>query len=227
MIEIVLADDHHVVRQGLRKLLEAEADLSVVAEASDGIETVRLVEEVQPDVLVVDLMMPGLNGLAVTRQVSQHVSKTRVVVLSMHADDAYVLQALRNGAIGYVLKDSDSGDLVEAVRKAAVGRRYFSAPLSERAMDAYVQKAQSAPIDVYEMLTEREQEILQLTAEGHTSTQIADRLSISPRTVETHRSNLMRKLGLHGQADVIRYALQRGIISKISTSFPGESSADI
>lgn len=213
MIRIVLADDHHVVRQGLRRILDAEEGLSVVAEASDGIETVRIVEEVQPDVLVVDLMMPGLNGLAVIRQVKVRVPKARIVVLSMHADDAYVFAALRSGAISYVLKDSDSSDLVEAIRRAAVGKRYLSAPLSERAMDAYVEKAKESTLDLYEMLTPREQEILQLTAEGNTSAQIAERLFISPRTVEKHRFNLMNKLDLHVQADVVRYAITRGIVS--------------
>ena len=213
MIRIVLADDHHVVRQGLKKILDAEDGLSVVAEASDGIETVKVVEETQPDVLVVDLMMPGLNGLAVTSQVRRRAEHTQVVVLSMHADDAYVLQALRNGATSYVLKDSDSSELVEAVRRAAVGKRYFSAPLSEKAMEAYVEKAKSSSFDPYELLTPREQEVLQLSAEGNTSSQIAERLSISPRTVEKHRSNLMHKLGLHDRSDVVRYAVSKGFIS--------------
>jgi len=213
MIRIVLADDHQIVRQGLRKIIDSEMGLSVVAEASDGIETIKVVEELRPDVLVVDLMMPGLNGLAVIRQVKQRVEQTQIVVLSMHADEAYVLTALRTGAIAYVLKDSPSVDLLEAIRRAAVGRRYLSAPLSERAMEAYVEKAKSSTLDPYETLTPREQEILQLTAEGNTSTQIAERLSISPRTVEKHRSNLMSKLDLHVQADVVRYAVGKGIVS--------------
>jgi len=213
MIRIVLADDHHIVRQGLRRILDAETEFSVIAEASDGIETVRIVEELQPDVLVVDMMMPGLNGLAVIRQVITRSERTKIVVLSMHADDAYVFAALRSGATSYVLKDSESGDLTEAIRRAAVGKRYLSAPLSERAMEAYVEKAKGSALDRYEMLTPREQEILQLTAEGNTSTQIADRLCISPRTVEKHRANLMSKLDLHVQSDVVKYAISRGIIS--------------
>lgn len=213
MIRIVLADDHAIVRQGIRKIIDAEDGLSVIAETDNGIDTVKIVEEVCPDVLVLDMMMPGLNGLAVIRQVKQRMDQTRIVVLSMHADDSYVLAALRTGATGYVLKDSPSSDLVEAIRRAAVGRRYLSAPLSERAMEAYVEKAKSKPVDKYEMLTQREQEILQLTAEGNTSSQIAERLSISPRTVEKHRSNLMSKLDLHVQADLVRYAISRGIIS--------------
>jgi DNA-binding NarL/FixJ family response regulator len=213
MIKIVLADDHAIVRQGLRKIVEAEEGLSVIAEADNGIDTVRVVEETNPDVLVLDMMMPGLNGLAVIRQVTQRMHQTRIVVLSMHADDSYVLAALRTGAIGYVLKDSPASDLVEAIRRAAVGRRYLSAPLSERAMEAYVEKAKSKPVDRYEMLTQREQEILQLTAEGNTSGQIAELLSISPRTVEKHRSNLMNKLDLHIQADLVKFAISKGIIS--------------
>lgn len=223
MIDVVLADDHRVVRQGLKKLLEAEEGITVVGEASDGIETIDVVEKLGPDVLVVDLMMPGLNGLAVTRQLSQRAPLTKIVVLSMHADDSYVLQALRSGAVGYVLKDSDSEDLINAIRRAAVGKRFLSAPLSERAMDAYVEKAEGSTIDPYEMLTSREQEILQMTAEGNTSAKIADRISISPRTVEKHRSNLMRKLGLHTRSDVVRYAVKRGIISaSVTLSNPGE-----
>lgn len=212
MIRIVLADDHGVVRHGIQKLLDSEEGMLVVGQASNGQDTLRVVEEVRPDVLVVDLMMPGLNGLAVTRQVQARIPETKVILLSMHSDDSYVLQALRNGAIGYVLKDSDSSDLVMAVRMAASGRRFLSAPLSERAMDAYVEKARSSNIDLYELLTPREQEVLQMTAEGNSSTQIAELLSISPRTVEKHRSNFMSKLGLHERTDVTRYAIERGII---------------
>ncbi|MCH8962366.1 MAG: response regulator transcription factor [Bacteroidetes bacterium] len=212
MIKVVLADDHRIVLQGLKGLLDLEADMSVVAEAEDGIEAIRLVEETQPDVLVVDLMMPGLDGLAVTRQVRQRVSSTQVVVLSMHAAEGYVLEALRYGALGYVLKESDMADLVRAIRYAASGRRFLSTPLSERAINAYAERAQEAATDPYETLTMREQEVLQLTVEGHTRTEAADRLSISSRTVETHRANLMRKLNCRNQTDLIRYALRRGLI---------------
>jgi DNA-binding NarL/FixJ family response regulator len=150
MTTIIVADDHHVVRQGLRALLEAEPDFRLVGEASDGLGTVQLVERLKPDVLVIDLMMPGLNGLEVTRQVSQRSPQTRVVILSMHANEAYVLEALRNGASGYVLKDSSAADLVQAVREVVAGRRYLSPPLSERAIEAYVQKAADASLDPYE-----------------------------------------------------------------------------
>lgn len=212
MTTIVLADDHHVVRQGLRALLEVEPGFNVVAEAGDGLEALQLVEQMGPNVLVLDLMMPGLNGLEVTRQLTKHSPKTGIVILSMYANEAYVLEALANGASAYVLKDSDSADLVYAVREVAAGRRYLSPPLSDRAIEVYQAKAKAATLDRYETLTTREREVLQLIAEGHTNTDIASLLGISARTVETHRSNLMHKLVLHTQADVIRYALRRGII---------------
>jgi two-component system response regulator NreC len=212
MTTIVLADDHHIVRQGLRSLLEAEPDFSVVGETGDGLEAARLVERLQPHVLVLDLMMPGLNGLEVTRRVSQRSPQTRIVILSMHANEAHVLEALRAGAAAYVLKESTAAELVRAVREAAAGRRYLSPPLSERAIEAYMQKAQSAVLDSYETLTAREREVLHLVAEGHTNAQIADRLFISRRTVETHRANLMRKLDLRTQTDLISYALRRGLL---------------
>jgi DNA-binding NarL/FixJ family response regulator len=209
---IVLADDHHVVRQGLRALLEGEPDFRVVGEAGDGLAVLDLVKRLEPDVLIVDVMMPGLNGLEVTRQVCQRSPQTRVVVLSMHANEAYVIETLRAGAAAYVLKESTSDELVRAVRRAVAGHRYLSPPLSERAIEAYVQKAESAPLDPYETLTTRERQVLQLAAEGHTNADIAARLFISPRTVETHRAKLMRKLKLYTRTDLIRYALQRGII---------------
>jgi DNA-binding NarL/FixJ family response regulator len=209
---ILLADDHQLVRQGLRVLLEAEHDFRVVGETGDGLEALRLVERLKPDVLVADLMMPGLNGLEVARQISQRSPRTHVIILSMHANEAYVLQALKNGAAGYLLKDSSAADLARAVREAMAGRRYLSAPLTERAIEAYAEKAKSDTLDLYETLTTREREVLNLAAEGKTSAEIASRLCISPRTVETHRANLMHKLNLQNHTDMIRYALERGIL---------------
>jgi DNA-binding NarL/FixJ family response regulator len=209
---IVLADDHQIVRQGLRALLEAEPDFSIVGEASDGLEAVRLVERFTPHVLVLDLMMPGLSGLEATRDVCQRLPKTRVVILSMHASEGHVLEALRNGATGYVLKNASATDLVQAVRTAAAGRRYFSPPLSDTLIEAYRQRAQSTPLDPYETLTTRERQVLHFAAEGRPNPDIAARLFLSPRTVETHRANLMRKLGLRSQTDLVRYALRRGIV---------------
>jgi two-component system, NarL family, response regulator NreC len=212
MTSIVLADDHHVVRQALRLLLAAEADLQVVGETGDGLEVARLVERLKPDVLVVDLMMPGLNGLEVTRQVHEHFPHTQVVILSMHADEAYVQEALRNGAMGFILKDASADQFLTGVRTVASGRRYLSPPLSDRALNAYAQMAASSESDPYELLTAREREVLHLTAEGLSTNEIAGRLTISPRTAETHRENFMRKLGLHSHAELIRYAVKRGVV---------------
>lgn len=213
-MRIVLADDHPIVRQGLRALLEAETDFQLVGEAGDGLEAVALVERVKPDVLVLDLMMPGLAGFEVARQTRQRSPQTRIVILSMHADEGYVLEALTAGASAYVLKKSTTADLVKAIRDAIAGRRFLSPPLSEHLIDAYVEKTKSAPLDSYNTLTPREREVLQLAAEGHTNAKIATRLSISPRTVEMHRASVMRKLGLQNQVELVRYALQRGILAK-------------
>lgn len=212
MTTILLADDHHVVRLGLRALLDAEPDFRVVGEATDGLETSRLVEQLKPEVLIVDLMMPGINGLEVTRQVNQRTPQTRIIILSMHANEAYVLEALRNGASAYVLKDSRADDLVYAVREVIAGRRYLSPPLSERAIASYIRQANESSLDPHETLTNREREVLSLAAQGCNAAEIAQKLSISTRTAETHRANLMRKLDLHTQTDLIRYALRRGII---------------
>jgi two-component system response regulator NreC len=209
---VVLADDHQVVREGLRALLAAAPDLAVVGEAPDGIEALRLVDELTPTVLVVDLMMPGLGGLDVVREVSRRSPRTRTVVLSMYTSPAYVHEALSNGALGYVAKDAAASHLLSAVRAAAAGRRYLSPPLSEASVEAYARRARGAPLDLYQTLTRREREILRLVVQGHTSVEIANRLTISARTVDTHRANLMRKLGLRNQMDLLRYALGRGIL---------------
>ena len=211
-ITVVLADDHHIVRKGLRTLLEAEGEFAVIGEEADGLKVVELVERLRPDLLLLDVQMPGLNGLEITRQIVQRALKTRVIILSMHANETYVREALRYGAHGYVLKDASPSEMVEAVREVSAGRRYLSRALSERAIDAYAEKAQAAPADAYDMLTTREREVLLLAAESSSTSEIAARLGISPRTVETHRENLMRKLGLQSQTDLIRYALRRGIL---------------
>lgn len=209
---IVLADDHHVVRQGVRTLLEAEPTFTVVGEASDGLEAVNLVASLRPLVLIVDLMMPGISGLEVTRQAKQQSPQTRVVVLSMHATEGYVVEALHNGADAYVLKNANGADVVHAVREVTCGRRYLSPPLTERAIEAYAERANGASVDRYETLTTREREVLQLAAEGHSHREVAARLGISPRTAEVHRANLMRKLGLRSQTELIRHALKRGLL---------------
>jgi len=212
MTTIVLADDHPVVRRGLRALLEAVPDFRVTGETGDGLEVVRLVEELRPQVLVLDLMMPGVGGLEVARQVNLRFPTTKVVILFMHANEAYVLEALRNGASAYVLKDAGGGELLQAVRSVVAGSRYLSAPLSERAIADYVEKAKSAPLDPVGELTTREREVLGLAAEGQSTGDIAARLGISPRTAETHRANLMRKLGLHNQTALVRFAIRQGIL---------------
>jgi DNA-binding NarL/FixJ family response regulator len=209
MITILLADDHIVVREGLRALINSHEDLHVVGEASNGTEALEMIEQLQPQVAVLDMMMPGLNGLEVTRRVYR---TTRVLILSMHANEAYVIEALKKGASGYVLKDSTGSDLVQAIRMVAIGQHYLSAPFSERAISAYVERSRTGTMDPYDTLTVREREILQLVAEGRNTAEIAQRLSISPRTVEAHRANLNRKLDLHTQADLIRFALRRGLL---------------
>jgi DNA-binding NarL/FixJ family response regulator len=212
MTTIVLADDHPIVRKGLCTLLETEMEFQILGEAGDGLDAVQLVERLQPDVLIVDVLMPGLSGLEVIRHISYCALQTRLIVLSMYANEVYVLEALRNGARGYVLEDSSITDLVQAVRAVVAGRRYLSAPLSERAIAACVHKAQTLASSPYESLTSREREVLHLAAAGSTSAQIAARLFLSSRTVETHRANMMRKLVLRTQADLIRYAIERGIL---------------
>ena len=212
MTTIVVADDHDVVRRGLQTLLGAEADFLVVGEARDGLEAVDVVEHLRPDVLVLDVVMPGLNGLEVIRRAVGDSPKTRVVILSMYDNEAYVIEALRAGAQGYVLKKSPSEELVRAIREAIAGRHYLGTPLSQDAIDAYMKKAEGTVADLYGMLTNREREVLQLAAEGCTSAEIAARLFISPRTAEAHRASVMRKLGLRSRADLIRYAMRQGIL---------------
>lgn len=211
-VSILLADDHPIVRQGMRRLLEVESDLTVVGEAADGLETVQMVEKLQPKVLIVDMMMPGLNGLEILRQVKKRSPATFSIVLSMQSADSYVVEALKAGASGYILKDTGPSELVNAVRKVIQGERVLSPKLSERLINAYLQSADSTTLDPYETLTDREREVLQLVSEGLTTLEIARRLSISPRTAELHRGRMMNKLGLRSQTDLIRYALKRGIL---------------
>lgn len=212
-ITIMLADDHRIVREGLHALLESETDFSVVGEAGDGLEALKMVKKLDPDVVVLDLMMPGLNGLEVARQISRQPHHPKIIILSMYDDEGFVLEALSNGVSAYVLKDAGSVDLVQAVREVSEGHRYLSPSLSDRAIDVYEQLTKAKTMDKYETLTTREREVLHLSAEGHTNSEIARRLGISVRTAETHRSKVMHKLGVHTQADLTRYAIRRGIIS--------------
>ncbi|MCX5813324.1 MAG: response regulator transcription factor [Proteobacteria bacterium] len=212
IISIILADDHHIVRQGVKALLENDADFSVIGEASDGLKAVDLTVRLKPNVLVVDLMMPGLNGLEVTRQVSKLSPKTKILVLSMYMNEPYVIEALRNGAYGYVLKESNISDLVHAIREVMAGRHYLSPPLSERAIGTYLEQTKDTVLDPYNTLSTREREVLHLAIEGYSNADIAAKLFISSRTAETHRANMMRKLSLHTQTDLIKYALKKGML---------------
>ena len=212
-VRILLADDHTLVRQGLRKLLEERPDWEVIAEAGDGREAVRLAEQHKPDVAILDVAMPLLNGIEATRQITKRVPSTRVLVLSMHADEAYVTQILQAGATGYLLKDSADVDLLKAVGEAALGRSFFSPAIARVMLDDYVrQLADKGVTDRYESLSEREREIFQLIAEAKTNKEIAALLNVSPSTVETHRAHIMEKLDLHSAAEIVLYAVRRGVI---------------
>ncbi len=212
-VRILLADDHTLVRQGLRKLLEERPDWEVIAEAGDGREAVRLAEQHKPDVAILDVAMPLLNGIEATRQITRRVPGTRVLVLSMHADEAYVTQILQAGATGYLLKDSADVDLLKAVGEAARGKSFFSPAIAKVMLDDYVrQLADKGVTDRYEALSEREREIFQLIAEARTNKEIAALLNVSPSTVETHRAHIMEKLDLHSAAEIVLYAVRRGVI---------------
>ncbi|HET7342166.1 MAG TPA: response regulator transcription factor [Methylomirabilota bacterium] len=212
MTRILLADDQQVVRQALRCLIERENDLEVVGEAADGLEVLPMVERLKPDVLITDVAMPGLYGLEVARRVHEVTPGTGVVILSRYLNEWYVTEALRSGALGYVVRQSDAAELLRAIRMAARGRRYLGPPLNQEMIEMWMARAARRAQDPYDTLTSREREILQLVAEGYSSTGIARRLAISARTAEAHRANTMRKLRLRNQAALIRYALSRGVL---------------
>jgi two-component system response regulator NreC len=212
-LRILLADDHTVVRQGLRKVLEARPDWEVVAEAGDGREAVRQAEELRPDVAILDVAMPTLNGIEATRQIARRAPNTRILVLSMYSDEAYVTQILRAGASGYLLKDSADVDLVQAVGAVADGKSFFSPAIARVIADDYVRHlAERGITDRYESLSGREREIFQLIAEGKTNKEIATLLSLSTSTVDTHRSRIMEKLDVHSAAEIVLYAVRKGVI---------------
>lgn len=212
-IRILLADDHTVVRDGLRALLEKQADMTVVAEAGDGRESVRLAEEHTPDVVVMDIAMPNMNGIEATRRILEQNPACAVVILSMHQDESYVLRSLKAGAKGYLLKDSLRGDVVDAIRTVSRGRSYLTRKVSRILQEDYVRQMERRGVeDSYDLLTSREREILQLVAEGKANKEVAALLNISLTTVETHRTHILQKLGLHSIPDLILYAVRKGII---------------
>ena len=208
---VLLVEDHVVVRQGIKALFADEPDLEIVGEADDGREALQRVSELRPDVVLMDISMPGLNGIEATRQIRQSYPDVKVVVLSMHSNEEYVFQVLRAGASGYVLKQSDSSEVLTAIRAAIAGGSFLSPPVSRAVISDYVRRAeargQGSDLD---LLTSREREVLQLLAEGLSNREIAEQLSISVKTVETHRSNMMGKLGINSKTELVKYALRKG-----------------
>ena len=205
-IRILLADDHVMVRQGLRVLLE-QAGMSVIGEASDGQEALRLAHEHAPDVAVLDIAMPSLNGLETARRLRETLPQTKIVLLTMHTEEPYVLEALQAGAVGYVLKTQAAGDIVQAIRDALQGAMYLSSRVAHTVVQAYLTRSSRSP----DPLTSREREIVQRIAEGQTTKEIAAALDLSVKTVESHRNSLMRKLDIHETATLVRYAIRRGL----------------
>ncbi len=214
-LRLLLADDHTLVRQGLRKILEERPDWEVVEEVGDGREAVRAAVEQKPDVAIVDAAMPLLNGIDATQQIVKRVPGTRVLMLSMHSDEAYLTRALQAGATGYILKDSAGKDLLKGVEAVSTGKPFFSPAIERLMLDDYVRRAAgiTAVADRYETLSAREREIFQLIAEARTSREVAEVLDISPATVETHRARILQKLDIHNTAELVLYAVRRGVIS--------------
>lgn len=213
-VRILLADDHSLLREGLRLLLERQPGFAVVGEAGDGREAVRLAEELQPDVVVMDIAMPELNGIEATLRIVHGLPRTSVLILSMHHDESYVARALKAGARGYLLKDSLKSDLLNAVVAATEGRSFFSPKVSRILQEDYMRRLTGGDVeDSFELLTDREREILQLVAEGKTNKEVASRLGLSVHTVDTHRGNILQKLNLHSVPELILYAVRKKIIA--------------
>jgi DNA-binding NarL/FixJ family response regulator len=211
--KVVLADDHTIVRKGLRSLLDGEQDMDVIGEAGDGREAIELVAHLKPHVVVMDIGMPVLNGLEATRRILKKHPETKVLILTMHTNEEYVFEILRAGASGYIIKKAAPTELVSAIRAIKQGESFLSPSISKKVIDEYLLRAgEEGKEDVFELLTNREREVLQLIAEGYSTREIAEKLFVSAKTVETHRSNLMKKLDLHGTADLTRYAVRKGIV---------------
>ena len=212
-VRIFLAEDHHLVRQGTRLLLQAEPDFEVVGEAEEGLRAVAETLRLRPNVLIVDIVLPDLNGIEVTREVKRRAPEVLVIPLSMYDNESYVIEALRAGASAYVLKKATAAELVQAIRQVLAGKRYLSPPLNERLLDAFVRRSsEEQPADPYDSLTRRERQVSQMAAQGLNNPEIAERLLLSVRTVEMHRANLLKKLALNGQTELVRYALKRGLV---------------
>jgi two-component system response regulator NreC len=212
-VRVLLADDHAIVRSGLRLLLEREQDLTVVGEAADGRAAVAWMERDQADVAVMDVGMPGLNGIEATAQIVRKYPEAYVVMLSMHSDETYVLRCLRAGARGYVLKESAEHELITAIRAVAAGKSFFSPKVKKLLQQEHVERMRrEGGEDSYDLLTEREREILQLLSEGNSNKEIAGRLHLSVYTVETHRKRILEKTNLHGTAELILYAVRKGVV---------------
>jgi DNA-binding NarL/FixJ family response regulator len=213
-VRIVLADDHTVMRNGLRLLLERQPHLQVVGEAADGRQAVALSESASPDVVIMDIGMPNLNGIEAARQIVDRNPRTAIAILSMHSDESYVIRALKAGARAYLLKDSAEADLLAAVRALTEGKSFFSPAISKILVEDYMRQLESRGAeDTYELLTKREREILQLLAEGRTNKEVANMLNLSLYTVETHRTHILQKLNLHSVPELILYAVRKGIIA--------------
>jgi DNA-binding NarL/FixJ family response regulator len=213
-LRILISDDHTLMRQGLRKILEEQPEWQVIAEAGDGRQAVKETLALQPDVAILDIGMPLLNGIEATRQIVRRLPGIGVLILSMHADEAYITQSLKAGARGYLLKDSADTDLIRAVGAVASGKSFFSPAVASVMLDDYVRHlSDKGIVDRYESLSEREREIFQLVAEGHSNKEIADLLSVSPATVETHRAHILQKLDVHNTAELVLYAVRKGVIS--------------
>jgi two-component system, NarL family, response regulator NreC len=213
-IRILLADDHTVVRKGLRMLLENVPEFQVIADASSGREAIALAEQHLPDVVVMDVAMPILNGIEAARQITAKLPQTAVVFLSMHGDESYVLRALKAGARAYLLKDSAEYDLIQAVKAVSEGKAFFSPAISKMLVEDYMRQMRERGVeDSFDLLTTREREVLQLLAEGKNNKDVAALLNLSLYTVETHRGNIFQKLNLHSGAELILYAIRKGVIS--------------
>ncbi len=212
-IRVLLADDHNLIRAGLRLVVSQQTDFQVAGEADNGRQAVALAEQLKPDVVVMDIKMPDLNGIEACRQIRDALPDTEVVMLSMHSDEAYVLRALKAGARAYLLKDSAEADLARAIRAAVDGKSFFSPAVGKVLLEDYMRKLQrTGAEDSYELLSPREREILQLVAEGKSSKEIANLLNLSVYTVETHRAKIMQKLNLRSMPELILYAVRKGII---------------